>query len=152
MPVVDKYRHYLHDHHINTLSSHDPYDIKPIRDLTGSQYLIVNMIASMNTEVSYDRIAKVVEQYPDHRLIYVAASDDDLSFASRLIGAYPQMVIYHRKDHTLAQTLALFALASGGVACRLHILLLLQEFERDRYALVYAQKVEKLITSTITID
>jgi hypothetical protein len=57
--------------------------------------------------------------------------------------------LYDWTEYTLIQTLYLFAHATAGIWCRLHFLLLLQEFERDRYALVYAEKIQKLITSTI---
>jgi hypothetical protein len=62
------------------------------------------------------------------------------------------MIVYDWTEYSLVQTLSLFQHAQAGIWCRLHFLLLLQEFHRDRYALVYAEKVKKLINSTITLS
>jgi hypothetical protein len=52
----------------------------------------------------------------------------------------------------MVQTLSLFDRAEAGIGCRLHFLLLLQWLGKNRYALVYAEKVSKLIISTIELD
>ncbi len=152
VPVVDRYRQFLHHTHGSGLSVQDDYGLQAVRDLAGDHYIIINMIDRMNTDESYDIIRQVVEQYPDHRLIYVSWASQDDKYISRLQAAYTDLIVYPWQDYTMAQTFFLFSRAGGGVACRLHILLLLQEFERPRYALAYAEKVTKLISSTIEVE
>lgn len=152
VPLVDKFRQKILGHHTQSLTSHDPYSLHDVSRLTGSDYILINMIASMSNEDSYVLIERFIAQYPNHRLIYVACTDQDREYGIWLIGVYPDIVMYDWKQYTLAQTLWLFASAKSGIWCRLHFLLLLQELHRDRYALVYAEKVKKLIHSTIILD
>ena len=114
------------------------------------------MIASMSTDESYILIEKFVSLYPDHTIVYVACGRDDHGvddayYATWLQGVYPDLIIYDRSEYSLSQTLFLFQSAQAGIGCRLHFLLLLQELNRDRYALAYAQKINKLIRSTLTL-
>ena len=152
VPVIDKYRHMISAHHTQTLTSHDTYDLQKISQLVGKKYIVLNMIASMSTDESYVLIEKFIAQYPDHTMVYVGATSDDTYYATWLQGVYPEMIVYDWKEYSLVQILSLFQHAQAGIGCRLHFLLLLQEFHRDRYALVYAEKVKKLITSTITLS
>lgn len=110
------------------------------------------MIASMSNEDSYQLIEKFISQYPDHTLVYVSCAEADHEYGIWLMGVYPQIIMYDWREYTLVQTLSLFAHTQAGIGCRLHFLLLLQELHRDRYALVYAEKVKKLIISTVVID
>lgn len=152
VPVIDKFRQKIVGHHTQSLTSHDPYSLHDVFHLTSQNYILINMIASMSNEESYLLIEKFITQYPDHRLIYVACADNDREYGMWLMGVYPDIIMYDWKEYSLAQTLWLFASAKAGVWCRLHFLLLLQELHRDRYALVYAEKVKKLIHSTIILD
>jgi hypothetical protein len=104
------------------------------------------------TEESFSLIHKFLLKYSDHDIYYVHAWEEDRQYGEWLIWAYPYTQIYDWTEHTLHDTLQLFSAADAGIGCRLHFLLLLQEFQKDRYALVYAEKVRKLITSTITFD
>ena len=128
-------RHVDHMHHL----PHKPY-------------VLVNMISSMATEESFSLIHRFLLKYSDHDIYYVHAWEEDRQYGERLIWAYPHTQIYDWTEHTLHDTLQLFSAADAGIGCRLHFLLLLQEFQKDRYALVYAEKVTKLITNTITFD
>ena len=152
VPVIDRFRQKILGHHTQSLTSHDPYDLHKISKSVGKKYIVLNMIASMSNEESYVVIEKFIAQYPDHRLVYVACTDHDREYGIWLMWVYPDIVMYDWKEYTLVQTLYLFAFAEAGIWCRLHFLLLLQELHRDRYALVYAEKVKKLIRSTVIIN
>lgn len=156
IPLLDRYRQHSADHHTQTLTSHDPYHIHDILRPFGKQYVLINMIWSMSTDHSYRQIEKFVSLYPHHTLVYVACGTDDQwredrYYAKRLQGVYPEMAIYDREEYSLVQTLSLFQYAKAGMWCRLHFLLMLQELHVPRYALVYAEKIKKLITSNITL-
>jgi hypothetical protein len=151
VPVVEKYKSYISWRDTQYLTSHDPYLLHQIFDTVGNHYILINMIATMSVDDSYIKIAKFVARYPDHKIVYISCGLEDKYYADRLVWAYPGMIVYNREEHTLIQTLSLFEHAKAGIGCRLHFLLLLQEFERDRYALIYAQKVRNLITSTPNI-
>ena len=155
IPLVDRYRQHT-PHHIQTITSHDPYDMRTIFDLFGKHYVLINMIGKMSTDHSYRLIETFVSRYPDHKLVYISCGTDDQwrsdkEYARWLQGVYTDMVIYDREEYALVQTLWLFQYASAGIWCRLHFLLLLQALDTDRYALVYAEKIKKLITSTLTL-
>jgi hypothetical protein len=76
IPLVDRYRQYS-QHHIQTIISHDPYDMRTIFGLFGKKYVLINLIASMSTDHSYHLIDKFIACYPDHTLIYVSCGKDD---------------------------------------------------------------------------
>jgi hypothetical protein len=105
----------------------------------------------MSVDESYVLIEKFIALYPDHTMVYVGATSDDTYYATWLQGVYPEMIVYDWSEYSLVQILLLFQHAQAGIGCRLHFLLLLQEFHRDLYALVYAEKVKKLITSTVSL-
>ncbi len=156
IPLIDRYRQYM-PHHIQNITSHDSYDLHAIFDLFGKKYVLINMIGMMSTDHSYRLIETFVSLYPNHKLIYVSCGTDDQwredkYYARWLQWVYSDMVIYDREEYSLVQTLWLFHYASAGIWCRLHFLLLLQALEKDRYALAYAEKIKKLITSTLTLS
>ena len=113
------------------------------------QYILVNMIAKMATEESFAFIQKFTELYPHCQIIYVHCGEKDRQYGERLLWAYPEASIYDWTEHDTQDILSLFANAQAGIGCRLHFLLLLQELWLDRHALVYAEKVQKLIQSNI---
>lgn len=155
LPLVDKYRQLL-SHQEQTLTSYDQHDIHTVKNIVGNNYILINIIGSMSTDETYARIEKCINLYPTHTLVYVScwrddAKRSDTEYWKWLQWAYPDLIFYDWTEYSIIQILYLFSHASAGIWCRLHFLLLLQEFDRDRYALVYAEKIQKLITSTIDI-
>jgi polysaccharide pyruvyl transferase WcaK-like protein len=142
VPLLHAYlHHYKHPRHIAGLTDKDH-----------PRYLLINMVPSMATEESFAKIKQCIEQYNDCQLIYVHGGEQDRPYGEWMIGAYPDTQIYDWTEHSLQDTLTLFAYAQAGIGCRLHFLLLLQELNIPRYALVYAEKVSKLVTSTIELE
>ena len=142
IPVMDRYRQKMSG---TKLSSFDV--TKP--------YVIVNIVESMSSEELYEKLKIfLLERYPDATPVYVSGksiNSNDAKFAQWLEWAYPNLRIFERERYPLSELLALIDGARAGFAARLHILLLLQEFEKPLYAAVYAEKVKKLITSTVEI-
>ena len=156
IPLVDKYKQYVQQHNMQTLTSHDPYDIHKLSQLFWKKYILINMIGSMSNDLSYELIQKFVALYEGYTLVYVSCGTDDKwredkYYAKWLQWIYPDVKIYDWEKHSIIQTLSLFQYATAGIWCRLHFLLLLQELQIDRYALVYAEKIKKLVKSTITL-
>lgn len=124
-------------------------------DAIQQPYLILNLISSMSTEENYAKIEQFIWRYDkEYRLVYLSwksINSDDQIYARWLGSVYPQVINWDRTQHTVLDLLSLVEQSEAGLASRLHILLLLQEFNKDRYALVYAQKVSKLITSTLEL-
>lgn len=118
-------------------------------------YVILNVVESVSSDELYKKIDILLTQaFPWATPVYIAGksvNSDDMKFAQWLMGAYPTLRVFEREEYPLSELLWLIQGASAGVASRLHILLLLQEFEKPLYAPVYAQKIAKLITSTLDL-
>jgi polysaccharide pyruvyl transferase WcaK-like protein len=110
----------------------------------------------MDTDQSHLYIKIFVALYPDHDIYYMPCGTDDhgvsdTSIYTSIQTYIPQIQLYDWTTHTLQETLDLFAHASGGIGARLHFLLPLHCFGIRLYALTYAEKITKLITSSITL-
>lgn len=142
MPVIDRYRQLMKGQKLKHFKVSKPY-------------VIINIVESISNEELYQKIKTfLTEHYPDATPVYLSGksnNSNDVKFAQWLEGAYPQLRVFEREHYPLSELLALIDGASAWLAARLHILLLLQEFDKPLYAAVYAQKVQKLITSTIPL-
>ena len=142
LPVMDRYRQLMTWMKLQSFQVQKPY-------------VLVNIVKSVSTEEAYEKIHQFLTvQYPNTTPVYISGksvNSDDTTFAQWLQWAYPNLVIFHWEEYPLSELFALVDGANAGIASRLHILLLLQEFEKERYALVYAEKVQKLITSTLEL-
>lgn len=142
VPLIDAYRQKITGQKLQSFQIEKPY-------------VIINIVASQSTEESYEKIRRFLTiLYPDATPVYISwksINSNDENFAQWLEGAYPNLYRYHWEEHTISELFALINGATAGIASRLHILLLLQEFQKPRYALSYAEKVDKLITSTIDL-
>ena len=113
------------------------------------KYILVNMIESMANEVEFERIKKFIQHYPEHQVVYIPCAEQDKQYSKWILGCYPNALSYDWTQYSLLDVLDIFAYAQAGIWCRLHFLLLLQLFEKDRVAIVYAEKVKKLVVSTL---
>ncbi len=142
IPVIDRYRQKMSGTKLESFDITKPY-------------VILNIVESMSSEELYEKIKTfLTELYPDATPVYLSGksiNSNDAKFAQWLEWAYPNLHIFEREQYPLSELLALIDGASAGLAARLHILLLLQEFEKPRYASVYAEKVRKLVTSTLEL-
>lgn len=142
IPVIDRYRQNMSGRSLQTFAITKPY-------------VIVNIVQSMSSEELYQKIKIfLTELYPNCTPVYLAGksiNSNDTIFAQWLEWAYPHLRVFQREEYSLSELLALIDGASAWFASRLHILLLLQEFEKPLYSAVYAEKVKKLITSTIEL-
>lgn len=142
IPVIDRYRQKMSGTKLSSFDVQKPY-------------VLLNIVESVSDEDLYQKIKILLtEHYPDATPVYISwksINSDDIKFAQWLEWAYPNLRIFEREHYPLSELFALVDGASAWFAARLHILLLLQEFEKPRYAAVYAEKVRKLITSTIEI-
>ena len=118
-------------------------------------YVLVNIVQSLASDDNFEKIRLFLTQhYPDSTPVFVAGksvNSDDNVYATRLEGAYLHLHRFDRTEYPLVEFLTLFAQSQAWIASRLHILLFLQAFDKPRYALSYAEKVDKLITSTIIL-
>jgi ABC-type glycerol-3-phosphate transport system substrate-binding protein len=73
------------------------------------------MIASMSTDESYILIEKFIATYPDHTIVYIGATSDDMYYATWLQGVYPDIIVYDWSAYSLVQTLSLFQHAQAGI-------------------------------------
>ena len=142
LPVIDRYRQQMNGNKLSFFEVKKPY-------------VILNIVESVSSEELYEKIKIfLTELYPEATPVYLygkSVNSDDAKFAQRLEGAYPTLRTFEWERYPLSELLALFDGARAGIASRLHILLLLQEFEKPFYAPIYAQKVEKLITPTLDL-
>jgi len=117
-----------------------------------SPYLLVNMIDSMCTPEHCATLSKFLQQYSSsHIFVYVSCASWDYKGWKRLQNNYPdRSILYDWTEHSLSETLWLFAQTIAGIGCRLHFLLVLQILQKDRFVFPYAEKVTKLITSTLS--
>ena len=118
-------------------------------------YVIVNIVSSLATDANFEKIRVFLDRhYPKASPVFVAGksiNSDDVIYADRLAGVYDNLQKFDRTEHDVSSFLSLFHHAEAGIGSRLHVLLLLQAFEKPRVALSYAEKVDKLIQSTIEL-
>lgn len=118
-------------------------------------YVIVNIVSNVATDENFEKIRVFLDRhYPKATPVFVAGksiNSDDVHYAKWLSGVYDHLEVVDRTQEDLASFLGLFRHAEAGIASRLHVLLLLQEFEKPLYALSYAEKVDKLIETTLEL-
>lgn len=111
----------------------------------------MNIHAHIRTPDTQKKILAFCKKYPHHRLIYVPfdiniQSDiNDAIYYEQLKKHLPSLELRDRSHHSLKQTLQLFSSCSAGIGARLHFLYILKVLNKPFEAIVYQEKVKKLI-------
>lgn len=110
------------------------------------KYILININKqSVDTE-NLRKIVGFCRQYPDHKKLFFPCDMNDDRHCFATIRHYvPELEMYDRTKHSLAESLALFRSADGGVGARLHFLLPLKLHDKPLVAIPYADKINKLI-------
>ncbi len=136
-------------------------DLSPVPSLAAglpsSPYALVNLIEHRLD----DDVKKIMQQrYQSYmskteskwKVIYFPCTAKDTQRQDTLTSRWISSEIYDRTAHTIEESVTLFAHADAVVGSRLHFLLPAQILDRPRLAISYAEKIDKLITSTIEVQ
>lgn len=111
-----------------------------------SKYILINITPKSFDPVSLDKIKKFCDTYPNHKKIFFPCDiSDDMQYFIQLKKHIQDLDIYNWTKHNLTETLELFYNSDGGIWARLHFLYPLKIFKKNYQALVYEEKIEKMI-------
>lgn len=129
------------------------YDVLDAMTITPKHwnYVVLNCNTHIFNKTSKEKIAR----YYHHRrelwteVFFVAgtsgADDSDVAIYTQLKKDLPELQYYDRTTHTLWEICTFIAWAKAWLAARLHILLLLKQYNVSYDALVYQEKVDRLL-------
>ncbi len=110
------------------------------------KYILININKQSVDKENVQKIIDFCSQYPDHKKIFFPCDINDDKHCFGTIKKYvPELEMYDRTKHSLAESLSLFYHADGGIWARLHFLLPLKLYEKPIQAIPYADKINKLI-------
>jgi len=113
------------------------------------KYILVNINKQSVNAENLQKIIVFCAQYPDHKKIFFPCDMNDDIYCFSIIKKYiSDLEMYDRTQHSLSESLSLFYTADGGIWARLHFLLPLKLYEKTIVAIPYADKINKLITSS----
>lgn len=110
------------------------------------QKILININSYIRNETTKRKITGLKNQFPEAEFRFVPAeigSDD--SYILELQALIPSLHIYHRTNHTVQEIGEFIQSFDYWIAARLHILLLLQFFDIPFTALVYQEKIIKML-------
>lgn len=114
--------------------------------LSDQKIAIINCNPYIWSEETIQLILQFAHQYHDHQLYFVSGDiDEDRQYYYKLQSMIPHLQYYDRTSHTILETCQFFATASCGIGARLHILILLHYFAKPFQALVYQDKITKIL-------
>lgn len=119
-----------------------------------SPYALVNLIEHRLDDAAREMMQQWYRNYKDTQngeIVYFPCTNTDKKRHETLITRGVVSQLYNREEHTIEESLSLFAHADAVVWSRLHFLLPAQILDRPRLAISYAEKIDKLITSTIKL-
>ncbi|MFZ2151080.1 MAG: polysaccharide pyruvyl transferase family protein [Candidatus Absconditicoccaceae bacterium] len=109
-------------------------------------YILINLTPRSQGHDSINKIKKFCDDYPKHKKIFFPCDiNDDSQYFIELKNYIPDIELYNRTKHSLSEALDLFYNSDGGIGARLHFLYPLKIFEKNYQALIYEEKIEKMI-------
>jgi len=122
-------------------------ETKPLKSILASPYILINLTPRSIGSDSLNKIQNFCDDYPKHKKIYFPCDiNDDLQYFVELKKYIPDIELYNRTKHSLTETLELFYNSDWGIWARLHFLYPLKIFKKNYKALVYEEKIEKMIS------
>lgn len=106
--------------------------------------IVINLHPSMIDRQTLTRIDTFVNNHPDAEAWYVPMADEDKPLVA-LLNKHNNIKIFDWTKHTLEETLRFMLSAKAGIGARLHFLFVLKVFQVPLEAVVYQEKVQKLI-------
>jgi len=109
-------------------------------------FVLINLNSHIYNKQSLNKLEVFIEKNKHKKVIYFPCDmQDDDKYFENLKKIYPQMEKFDWTIKTLEETLTVFWNCSGWFWARLHFLYPLKVFEKPLEALVYKDKVRKLI-------
>ncbi|MEI6425762.1 MAG: polysaccharide pyruvyl transferase family protein [Candidatus Absconditabacteria bacterium] len=111
-----------------------------------TQTILVNLNQKSHTLAHIHQIKSFVQKFPGADVIYFPCEmTDDALLYTQIKLEIPQIRYYDWTNHSLKETLKLFASCTAGIGARLHFLIPLKLYHKDFIPIVYAHKVEKML-------
>ncbi len=115
-------------------------------DTTGKGYVLININSYIFNKKSMERIQDFCTTYSHCQKIYFPCDmTNDIKYFESIKKVVPNLVLFDRTKHSLIETLRLFYNAKSWLGARLHFLYPLKAYNRPLEALVYKEKIKKLI-------
>lgn len=118
----------------------------PSGDTIHDNYIVVNIHPHIRKKPYQQQVFDACQRYHDYQKIYMPCDINyDTIFFAELKERFPDMILRDWTTCSLDQTLAMLAGARFGIGARLHFLYVLKVAKVPFEALVYQEKVKKLI-------
>ena len=119
---------------------------KPQKDKSLFPYILINLTPKSRGSDGLSRIQNFCDEYPKHKKIFFPCDiNDDAQYFTQLKKHIPDIEFYNRTKHWLSETLSLFYNSDWWIGARLHFLYPLKVFKKNYQALVYEEKIEKML-------
>lgn len=116
------------------------------KDKPSYPYILINLTPRSFWIDSLNKIKKFCNEYPKHKKIFFPCDiNDDSQYFTELKKHIPEIDLYNWTKHSLSESLDLFHNSDGGIGARLHFLYPLKIFKKNYQALVYEEKIEKML-------
>jgi len=116
------------------------------KKLDRSYFVLLNFNSNSYITSNISKLDLFLSQHKSAKKMYFPCDiDDDLMCFPKLQKKYKDITLYDRTKHSLQKTLALFYNTKAGFGARLHFLYPLKVFDNQFSAIIYKEKVRKLI-------
>jgi polysaccharide pyruvyl transferase WcaK-like protein len=106
----------------------------------------VNLNSWVNNPENIQKIETFCQNHAKAKKIFFASDKhDDMLCFENIKKIIPEIEIYDRTQHSLLETFNVLKYSKWGIWSRLHFLLALQYFNKPIEAIIYADKVRKVI-------
>lgn len=130
---------------------HEDFAIDICRQLTiqpmkATQNILINCSSHSFTSQNIDKILTYLQQYPEYTPVFFPCDmHDDKNLFPLLQKHIPKLELYDRTIHSLQETMQLFQSAVWAIGSRLHFLIPCKTYNIPLEAIVYKDKVRKII-------
>lgn len=115
-------------------------------ELLPKKYILLNIHQHIWSKETHAKILAYCKQHPHLQpVLFPCDMAYDTKFYAILQKDIPNLHLYDRMQHSLQESLAVFAHAAGGIGARLHFLLPLKIYNIPFEPIIYAEKVRKII-------
>jgi len=109
-------------------------------------YIVINVNVYLRNDEVIDKCRQIVKLYPQHHYYFFSAAlGSDEMMVEKLEAIFGSLSFYDWTQYSLEETLAFIKSADFVLAARLHVLLVAQYFDVSFEAIVYQEKIEKVV-------
>lgn len=119
------------------------------KNIKQTKNILINCSSHSFTSQNIDKILTYLQQYPEYTPVFFPCDmHDDKNLFPLLQKHIPKLELYDRTIHSLQETMQLFQSAVWAIGSRLHFLIPCKVYKIPFEAIVYKDKVRKIILDT----